>query len=535
MSLSKIGMMKKVFLLYLCVLFIGLASCDDFLEEYSQNQVYAETAQDLNELLIGECFMSAQRVYVSNQGTMSTTGIIYNYPWLHVMDDDSEEFLVGEVALSVASLRNVLGAFHHWKSDPFSTLENKQYKDNDWERFYGYIAVLNSIIYRADELRSKEKDIELLDKVEGEARFLRAGYYFLLVNIYGKPYCKATANKDGGVPLKISEVIEDKYFSRDPVGAVYAQMVTDLKRATTCLENVVPVSSLRVSSAAAQALLSRVYLYMEEYELAVTAADEVLADSYDVLDLNNWSAGKNVIYRNSLETIFTQGGNSIPVTFLNDSVSPWNGDDRRASSYQVSDDLLACYDPSDLRRNAFFKFSAKTRATLPSKYRTWNVADDKEQVGEDFLIRLPEVILNKAEALAMLKRDDEAKIELQKIRSKRFKAADLKPVIETGEDLVNFIREERRRELCFEGHRWFDLRRYAVNSIYPLSRDFSIKHQSYSYEANTQTWYVDGYYELNSYADDEAAWIVPIPNYAIEFNKGSLQNEIRPTRDPKRD
>lgn len=82
MSLSKIGMMKKVFLLYLCVLFIGLASCDDFLEEYSQNQVYAETAQDLNELLIGECFMSAQRVYVSNQGTMSTTGIIYNYPWL---------------------------------------------------------------------------------------------------------------------------------------------------------------------------------------------------------------------------------------------------------------------------------------------------------------------------------------------------------------------------------------------------------------------------------------------------------------------
>lgn len=123
---------------------------------------------------------------------------------------------------------------------------------------------------------------------------------------------------------------------------------------------------------------------MEEYELAVTAADEVLADSYDVLDLNNWSAGKNVIYRNSLETIFTQGGNSIPVTFLNDSVSPWNGDDRRASSYQVSDDLLACYDPSDLRRNAFFKFSAKTRATLPSKYRTWNVADDKEQVRRRF-------------------------------------------------------------------------------------------------------------------------------------------------------
>mgnify|MGYP002300160014 FL=1 len=64
------------------------------------------------------------------------------------------------------------------------TLENDQYRDNDWERFYKSIGVLNSIIYMADEFRSKEEDIELLNRVEGEARFLRAGYYFLLVNIY---------------------------------------------------------------------------------------------------------------------------------------------------------------------------------------------------------------------------------------------------------------------------------------------------------------------------------------------------------------
>ena len=63
----------------------------------------------------------------------------------------------------------------------------------------------------------------------------------------------------------------------------------------------------------------------------------------------------------------------------------------------------------------------------------------------------------------MLNRDDEAKTELEKLRSKRFKAEDLQPVTETGEELVNFIRDERRRELCFEGHRWFDLIRYKDN------------------------------------------------------------------------
>lgn len=48
-----------------------------------------------------------------------------------------------------------------------------------------------------------------------------------------------------------------------------------------------------------------------------------------------------------------------------------------------------------------------------------------------------------------------------------------------GEDLVNLIRDERRRELCFEGHRWFDLRRYAVNPKYPLT-DYKIIHGVYA-------------------------------------------------------
>lgn len=525
--------MKKRVLLYLIVFLGGFTSCGEFLEEYSQNQVYVRTAEDLNELLVGECFMLGNNISVSNQETMSSLGS-YNYPWLHVMDDDSEEFLLGELPLTASSPRNVLGPFHQWGSDPFSTLEKKQYKDNAWERFYSYIAVLNSIIYKVGDLRGKEKDVELLDKVEGEAFFLRAGYYFLLVNIYGKPYNKETASKDAGVPLKITEVIEDKYFSRDPVGTVYAQIVTDLKRSAACLKNVNPVSPLRVGPVAANALLSRVYLYMEEYDLAIKAADEVLASAYGILDLNQRKAEENFLYKSSPELIFTQGGNSIPAIFLNDSISAWQGNDKRASSFQVSDDLLECYEPTDLRKSIFFKFSTKARATLPEKYKTWINRDDKEGVDQDFIIRLPEVILNKAEALAMLKRDEDAKVELEKLRSKRFKVADLKPVTETGEALVNFIRDERRRELCFEGHRWFDLRRYAVNSIYPLSVDFSIKHTNYSYEANSQTWYADGYYELDSYGKDEAAWVVPIPNYAIEFNKGSLTNEIRSARDLKR-
>lgn len=526
--------MKKVFIYILSVFAFGIGSCGDFLEEYSQNQRYATTAEDLDELIRGECFMKGQNSYPSRtQETMSYSGgLNLNYPWLHVMDDDVEEFVEGGFPYTSNYPRNVLGSFYRWGTDPFLTLENSQYRDNDWERFYACIGVLNSIIYMADEFRSKEKDIELLNRVEGEARFLRAGYYFLLVNIYGMPYCKASASKDLGVPLKITEFVEDKYFSRNSVESVYSQIVTDLKRAIVCLEGVVPSSTLRVGEVAANALLSRVYLYMEEYEACIDVSNQVMKGAYSVMDLNRWTDGQNVISWMSPETIFTQGGNAVVFTFLNSSTDWTNPNPdytypSSALSFQVSRGLLACYDEEDLRKIAFFRSSL--HAELPDKYKTWENYNDEDEVGADFLIRLPEVILNKAEALAMLNRDGEAKIELEKLRSKRFAIAP--PVTETGEALIDFIRDERRRELCFEGHRWFDLRRYAVNSIHPLRDNFSIRHRNNVYEANSRTWYENGYYELNSYAEDRAAWVVPIPNYAIEFNHGELQNEIRPNRE----
>lgn len=526
-------MKKRVLIYMLSVLALGFTACGDFLEEYSQNQRYAKSAQDLDELLRGECFMAGCSFAQNSQETMSPSedGLAMNYPWLHVMDDDAEEFVVGGLPYTSNYPRNVLGSFYRWNSDLFLTLENLQYKDKDWEKFYKHIGVLNSIIYMADDFRSKEEDIDLLDKVEGEARFLRAGYYFMLVNIYGMPYAKATASRDVGVPLKVTEFIEDKYFGRSSVEAVYDQIVEDLQRAAVRLEGVVSSSSLRAGETAVNALLSRVYLYMEEYEACIKAADKALEGAYLVMDLNTWTEGQNVVSWTSPETIFTQGGNSISATFLKESDDMINGTwpnyPSQALSFQVSESLLACYDEGDLRRAAFFESALS--AAVPNKYKTWINWNDTDKVGQDFLIRLPEVILNKAEALAMLNRGDEAKTELEKLRSKRFAAAP--PVTETGEALIDFIRDERRRELCFEGHRWFDLRRYAVNSIHPLATNFTIRHRNHEYVGVSLTWYENGYYELNAFAKEPAAWMIPAPIYAIEFNRGELRNEVRPNRE----
>src|SRR5699024_11034563 len=95
----------------------------------------------------------------------------------------------------------------------------------------------------------------------------------------------------------------------------------------------------------------------------------------------------------------------------------------------------------------------------------------------EFLLRLPEVLLNKAEALAILGRDVEAMAVLEELRVKRIVAAEYKELdARSGKKLIELIRDERRRELCGEGHRWFDLRRYAVHPKYPSTKEIVHDH-----------------------------------------------------------
>ena len=147
-------------------------------------------------------------------------------------------------------------------------------------------------------------------------------------------------------------------------------------------------------------------------------------------------------------------------------------------------------------------------------------------MSDKFAIRLPEAYLNKAEALACLHRDAEAIATLDELRALRFSPKDFKATDKSGDDLINFIRDERRRELCFEGHRWFDLRRYAVNSVCPFEKE--IRHISYLNTNGTVS--TEGVYVLQPYSQDKAAYVLPIPQDAIDFNKGNLSNEVRPER-----
>lgn len=518
----------------LLLLAFSLGSCSKFLEEYSRDQKYVQTPDDLSKLIVGEGFITNIGLSIYSQSTMgdltSEVGIVA--PWLHVMDDDNEAFVADFVATDQLTPLYMLSGFHYWKQNPTMDIRELSWEDNLWRKLYKRIGALNAIIFQADEmaLNATPGNNEKLNQIRGEALFLRAYYYFYLQNIYGSPYRKSTAAADEGIPLKVSEKVEDVYFKRDNNEAVYQQITSDLEKAAQYLDNYNPTTKIRIGIAAVRLFQTRVYLYTEQYDKVLEASEPLQTMGYELVDLNQYTTGTSFTYRGSPETIFTMGTNVIPTVFMNDSLSAWSGNDNRVSAFKASDNLMNTFDADDLRRKAFFDRAAKSKAWIPAKYRTWRTFNDVNQQACIFSLRYTEAILNRAEAMAMMGADNEARTELQKLRAKRFQNATIDQIPQSNTELVNFIREERRRELCFEGHRWFDLRRYAANTKYPLPADFNITHPVYTYDAPSNTHTRTGNYVLRSLSQDAAAWQVPIPNYAIEFNRGALTNPIRPVR-----
>ena len=261
---------------------------------------------------------------------------------------------------------------------------------------------------------------------------------------------------------------------------------------------------------------------MEEYEQSIVCADSVLRNKdYKLLDLNDYKKEHSAVYISSPEVIFSHGPSIMAM--LHAPVVK-SGINWVASTYTSSGDLMAAFDENDLRLKAFFI----QRNSPGDGFRCVKTRGDADEVSDIMAIRLPEVYLNKAEALALLGRDGEARSAVQELRAKRFNPENLSTPSESGKDLVNFIRKERRCELCYEGHRWFDLRRYAVNGVYSYTK--SIEHVSLMYDAGRGT-YTEGKYILKPYPEDIAAYMLPIPAYAIDFNEGALTNEERNTRE----
>ena len=492
--------MKRYLILILCVLLFN--SCGKFLEEFSQDLAYAESCADLDEILIGNGYMEQPEGFAK----ASIYGNGY-YPYIHVMDDDVimtvfKKDGVTDLINEMVPYKN----FYDWSDQlTINPKTDEEWEDKDWEKIYSHIAYLNVII--AHVKKFTHDSVEIRNRIEGEARFLRGAYYYLLTNLYANPYVKESASSDMGVPLNLTEDIVDEYYKRNSMEECYRVIVEDLKVAADKLKGVTQPTIYRVNELAARILLSRVYLYMGEWQLALDECQKALAlEGVELMDLKSFQGREKeryVLDNKNPEIVFTQGY-SATNTFY-DQMSYFC-----ICTFGGSEDLISLYNRfeeqqiKDLRLDAFFEVIGD------EQYKMSKVG---EKVYDCFVIRSAELYLNKAEAEAMLDKA-EAIQTIKTLLNNRFEGGI--PDIDglSGKDLVSFIRDERRRELCFEAHRWFDLRRYAVSPKYPEKK--SIRHTAYDIKGK-----LEGDYVLKPYGEDPA-WVLPIPGYEIVYNQGNL-------------
>lgn len=174
-----------------------------------------------------------------------------------------------------------------------------------WELGYRTIGNCNKVIEIVQGLgneSSREQTIMM-----GENYYLRALSYFLLVNEFAQPYSN-NPTQNPGLPLKLSADPDDLPQSRSTVAEVYDQVVSDLKDAITYLtlqQGETPKANIYATKEAAEALLARVYLYMENWDGAWEMANRVITSGRFELERGNrFATYSQFIPEDNKETIF---------------------------------------------------------------------------------------------------------------------------------------------------------------------------------------------------------------------------------------
>ena len=174
-----------------------------------------------------------------------------------------------------------------------------------WELGYRVIGNCNKIIEIIQGLGNESTREQTI--MMGENYYLRALSYFLLVNEFAQPYSN-NPTQHPGLPLKLTSDPNDLPQSRSTVAEVYDQVVLDLKDAITYLtlqQGETPKSNIYATKEAAEALLARVYLYMENWDGAWEMANKVITSGRFELERGNrFATYSQLIPEDNKETIF---------------------------------------------------------------------------------------------------------------------------------------------------------------------------------------------------------------------------------------
>lgn len=435
------------------ILILGLAailpSCDDYLDlkplSVTTTDNAYNTADDAEAALVGAYDSFSQEYYIWDNILFNDV-ISDNY---YAGGDNPEIYAIEDLNITPTNSRL-------W---------------NNWSQIYNAISKANIVLQKVPGIDDPQLDLSgRRNQILGEASFLRAYHYYQLAKMWG------------GVPLITEPVAStapsETQVPRATIEEVYSQIVSDLGFAVQNLPDVysddASVNKARATKGAANALLAKVYAQMPtpDYNKVLEHANAVISSpaGYGLLENYNdlWDGNHYNNAESIMEVQFVGGteANWGPQLLLPPSLS---GDTWRKFVVPSQDLVKAFDDEGDVeRKNATILFetapwsdefwSVEVGGTIPFAYK-WKSANGWASTNRQYLLRLADIILLKAEALNALGRTEEARVEIDRVRDR----AGLGPTPAANQaEMRMAILNERRLELAQEAQRWDDLRRYGV-------------------------------------------------------------------------
>lgn len=487
---------KNIAYLVLSGVGLVLSSCDDFVDlkpiSSGTDETAYLTAKDAEAALTGVYDSFSQEYYI----------------WDNILINDvrSDNYYAGGDDNNIIEYENL-------KVSP----TNKRLFE-DWGQLYNAISKANVVLKRVPAITDPLFTETRRTQIIGEAYFLRAYHYYNLVKTWG------------GVPLIIEPVTStepgETQKPRNTEAEVYTQIIADLELALERLPDTygadASVNKARATKGAANALLAKVYAQKpdRDYAKVITYCDAVINSPAGYTLLANFSELFDGSHYNNAESImevqFVGGteGNWGPALLLPPSITSttWR------KFVVPSHDLINAFDAEgdEVRKNASILFeqapwvdeywSPVVNGTIPFAYK-WKDAGGGNSTNRQYIFRLADILLLKAEALNDQGNVEGARTIVDQVRDR----VGLDPTTATdAAEMKLAIEKERRLELCQEGQRWDDLKRYGS----------TVTVMNALQELNLVTNVVK-VYDMQTYK-----LVMPIPQQERNLNKQLGQNDL---------